>query len=156
MSPYRKKILPVRREDPRSSCFSCRSEMKHPKHVHDAQFCTSASVLQLSLDKKVWYRSHHSVVPRPTQKSDRWHIWAAVPLPSSKVTNAQLKPEAKMMIWNKFSTTSRKWRPNTMLCSKAPTKEKDNLEDATSCRKKPSILAQQDGNVIHAQLWYIR
>jgi hypothetical protein len=32
------------------------------------------------------------------------------------------------------------------------TKEKDNLEDATSCRKKPSILAQQDGNVIHAQL----
>ena len=37
------------------SCFSF--EVKHPKHVHDAQFCTSASVLQLSLDKKVWYHT---------------------------------------------------------------------------------------------------
>ena len=57
------------------SCFSF--EVKHPKHVHDAQFCTSASILQLSLDKEglvSYHHSHHSVVPGPTQKSDRWHI----------------------------------------------------------------------------------
>ena len=93
------KKIPVWFVDPRSSCFSF--EMKHPKYVHDAQFCTSASILQLSLDKEglvSYHHSHHSVVPGPTQKSDRWHIWATVPLCCSEVTNAQLKPEAKMMI----------------------------------------------------------
>lgn len=45
------------------SCFSF--EVKHPKHVHDAQFCTSASVLQLSLDKKVWYHTNIVIIRFP-------------------------------------------------------------------------------------------